>query len=112
MQILKEIEIKERGMLSKKVKKIKQDRLHILSKQGGTLHSAALDRASSIEALQQSLRAKVEIMHKGRDLEKIRAKRELQKMKNQKNKKGTGNQIKRKLYHILEILMYFDYVVW
>lgn len=96
MQILKEVDEQERGIANKKQRKMKKDRLHILSKQGGTLHSAALDRASSIEALQQTLRAKVEIMNKGRDLEKIRARRELQKLKHQKNKKKSGNKIKRK----------------
>ncbi|OQR75794.1 surfeit locus protein 6-like [Tropilaelaps mercedesae] len=94
MQILNEIGENERGLSRQRHKKIKKDRLNLLAKQGGTLHSAALDRASSIEALQETLRAKVEKMKNGRDLDRIRARREFQKLKQQINKKGTGNQIK------------------
>jgi len=64
-----------------------------VSKQG-TLHSPALDKASSIEALQQSLRQKIEKMKSGRDLEQIRARREIEKMRQQRIKRGTGNQVK------------------
>ncbi|XP_003743097.1 surfeit locus protein 6 homolog [Galendromus occidentalis] len=93
LRILEEVDAEEKGKRQKQNKKIKKDRLTLLSKQG-TLHSPALDRASSIEALQQSLRQKIEKMKSGRDLEQIRARREIEKLRQQKNKRGTGNQMK------------------